>query len=283
MFKLISTLLFMSAILTACQGQVCEKGDSAPRPPALAGCTKPDYCPRQSPPGQRTLDEILDRLRQSTAALKFYQADIYYLFIQDPELLDSRTIRRGVIYYRKDKTRSRVRIDFKTRKQDDGKEEKHREQFLFDGVWLTKIDYQLKTADFYQKVPENAPVDVFEFISYSFPIVGFSKTENLRKQFDIKILAQPADPNKPVKLLLKAKKDSAYKDDYRDIDFRIDGRSFLPSRIVARSTEDDIYDVRFLNVARNKIFKNTVFTVEIPESFSKNRHPLSKKELERKR
>ena len=282
MFKLITTLLFMSAMLTACQAQVCEKGASTPRPPTSAGPAKPDDHPRQNPPGQRTLDEILDRLRQKNAALRSYQADIYYLFIQDPELLDSRTIRRGVIYYQKDKTRSRVRIDFKTRKQDDGKEEKHREQFLFDGVWLTKIDYQLKTADFYQKAAENAPVDVFEFISYSFPIVGFSKTENLRKQFDIKILEQPTDPNKPVRLLLKVKKDSAYKDDYRDIDFWIDGRSFLPSRIVARSTEDDIYDVRFLNMARNKIFKNTVFTVEIPESFSKNRHPL-KKELERKR
>ncbi len=282
MFKLISTLLFMSAMLTACQGQVCEKGASTPRPPASAGCPKPDDHPRQNPPGQRTLDEILDRLRQKNAALKSYQADIYYLFIQDPELLDSRTIRRGVIYYQKDKTRSRVRIDFKTRKQDDGKEEKYRRQFLFDGVWLSKIDYQLKTADFYQKAAENAPVDVFQFISYSFPIVGFSKTENLRKQFDIKILEQPTDPNKPVRLLLKVKKDSAYKDDYRDIDFWIDGRSFLPSRIVARSTEDDIYDVRFLKAALNKIFKNTVFTVEIPESFSQNRHPI-KKELERKR
>ncbi len=282
MFKLITTLLFMSAMLTACQAQVCEKAASTPSPPASAVTPKPDDHPRQNPPGQRTLDEILDRLRQSTAALKSYQADINYLFIQDPVLLDSRTIRRGVIYYQKDKTRSRVRIDFKTRKQDDGKEEKHRKQFLFDGVWLSKIDYQLKTADFYQKAAENAPVDVFQFISYSFPIVGFSKTENLRKQFDIKILEQPADPNKPVKLLLKVKKESAYKEDYRDIDFWIDGRSFLPSRIVAKSTEDDIYDVRFLNMVRNKIFKNTVFTVEIPESFSQNSHPI-KKELERKR
>lgn len=269
-------------MLTACQGQVCDKGDSTPSPPASVATAKPDDHPQQNPPGQRTLDEILDRLRQSTAALKSYQADINYLFIQDPELLDSRTIRRGVIYYQKDKTRSTVRIDFKTSKQDDGKEIKDREQFLFDGVWLTRINYELKTADRYQKAHENAPVDVFQFISYSFPIVGFSKTENLRKQFDIKILEQPADPNKPVKLLLKVKKDSVYKEDYRDIDFWIDGRSFLPSRIVANSTEDDIYDVRFLNAARNKIFKNTVFTVEIPESFSKNRHPI-KKELERKR
>ncbi len=269
-------------MLTACQAQVCEKAASTPSPPASVGRPKAGDLSRQNPPGQRTLDEILDRHRQKNAALKSYQADIYYLFVQDPVMLDSRTIRRGVIYYQKNKTRSRVRIDFKTRKQDDGKEEKYRRQFLFDGVWLTKINYELKTADFYQKAEQTAPVDAFEFISYNFPIVGFSKTENLRKHFDIKILEQPADPNKPVKLLLKVKKDSVYKDDYRDIDFWIDGRSFLPSRIVARSTEDDIYDVRFLKATLNKIFKNTVFTVEIPESFSKNRHPL-KKELERNR
>ena len=77
MFKLISTLLFMSAMLTACQAQVCEKGASTGSLPASAATPKPDDHPQENPLGQRTLDEILDRLRQKNAALKSYQADIY--------------------------------------------------------------------------------------------------------------------------------------------------------------------------------------------------------------
>jgi len=276
MVKLASTLLCVLASAAVCRAQVCREDTSATRPVVPLQAARSDDRCEGNPPGQRSLDEILDLLREKTGSLKSYQADIYYLFIQDPELLDSRTLRKGVIYYQKNKTRSRVRIDFKTRKQDDGKEEKHIEQFLFDGVWLTRIDHQLKTADFYQKAEEKAPVDVLGFISYNFPIVGFSKTEDLRKQFEIKILEQPADPNKPVGLHLEVKKESVYAQDYRDIDFWIDGRMFLPARIVARSTEDDIYDVRFLNAAVNKKIENAVFTVEIPDSFSKNRHPLKK-------
>ncbi len=223
------------------------------------------------------LNAILDRLQKQTNRLRSYEAKIEYLLIQEPELLDSRILHKGRLYYQKERDVSRIRVNFETLKQDDGDEEKESKQFIFDGVWLTKIDYQLEQADSYQRFPEDKPVDVFEYISHNFPMVGFTKTENLRKDFEVKLIDQPSDPNTPIHLHLQVKKDSPYKDDYTAIDFWIDGRSFLPGRVVAISTEGDIYDIKLLDAKVEKKLKITVFGVAIPKHFSKNRHSLKQK------
>ncbi|MHC4721376.1 MAG: hypothetical protein ACYS6I_01570, partial [Planctomycetota bacterium] len=162
---------------------------------ARAATCKPDKssCPphaiRNTHDASRTdpnkIDDILSHLNQSATQLKTYQAEIQYLFIQDPEFLDSKTLRKGRIYYKLAESGSKLRVSFDTLKQDDGADEKYVEHFLFDGVWLTRIDYQLEKVDFYQQTPEGRPIDVFEFISHRCPLVGFMKTKHLRQHFHI--------------------------------------------------------------------------------------------------
>lgn len=272
--KTVAIVLVWSLAISACKGEDCTKPVGSPEPAkmAVAGPARPD-----KPVSKYTLDEILDTLRNRTAQLTSYKCKVNYLFIQDPELLDSRTLRKGTLYYLKDKAGSRIRVNFDTMKQDEGKETAHKEQFMFDGVYLVKIDYQLKKVDRYQQVEINKPVDVFEFVSHNFPIVGFSKSEDLRKQFDIKVVDKAADSSKPIRLHLKVRKDSVYKEDYTDIDFWIDSRTFLPSRIVSKSTEEDVYDIQLTDAAINKKMENSVFKLETPSGFSKNEHPLKRK------
>jgi outer membrane lipoprotein-sorting protein len=237
--------------------------------------TSPD---KKQAPKKDKLDDILSRLTEQTSSLKSYQAKIEYLFIQDPELLDSRTLRKGRLYYKKDEAGSKLQVNFDTLKQDDADEEKHVEQFIFDGVWLTRIDYQLEKVDFYQQAEEDKPIDVFEFISHRFPMVGFTKTGHLRKQFEIAIIPQKqSKSSNRMGLRLKTKKDSIYRDDYTTIDFWIDNESLLPAKLVATSIEGDIYDIQLLDTKVNKKIKNTVFKVETPEHFRKNREPLKRR------
>jgi hypothetical protein len=272
----------IQCIVTAsCSAQVCvntEKNPVSTKTPVITNQTP------EKPLAKYTLDDVLNRLRLKTTALKSYKCRIEYLFIQDPELLDSRTLRKGALYYLKNKPNSDLknkpnsylRLDFDTIKQDDGVETGQKEQFLYDGVWLAKIDYQLSKVDYYQQAPEGKPQDVFEFVSENFPIVGFSKTDDLQKQFEIKLVELPVDPNDPVHLHLTVRKDSIYKDDYRYIDFWIDGRTFLPARVVSKSTADDVYDIQFLDAVIDKNLENALFAVETPASFSRIRHPMTK-------
>ncbi len=276
---IISTLIFLAA--SPCAGAATCKHDksSCPTTPQKNAQTDPNTCPakKQTIAGGE-IGEILSHLNQSATQLKSYQAEIQYLFIQDPEFLDSQTLRKGRIYYKLDKSGSKLRVSFDTLKQDDGDQEKYIEHFIFDGVWLTRIDYQLEKVDFYQQAPEGKPIDVFEFISHRFPLVGFTKTEHLRQQFHITLTPQKhAKSNATIGLSLIPKKDSAYKNDYTHISFWIDNKAFLPAKMTATSTEGDIFDIQLLDIKVNKKIKNAVFKLETPNHFSQNRAPLKKK------
>lgn len=227
-------------------------------------------------PNSDPLKVILDHLQKNAAELTSCTAKIEYLIIQDPDLLDSHTLRKGTMSYLKSNGLSRVLLKFYTLKQDDFDEQKRPETYLFDGVWLTKIDYALKQADIYQQAPEDKPLDAFDFISHHFPLVGFSGSKNFEKDFEVSLI-QPAASENPnlAHLLLNVREESRYSKDYKKIDFWIDKKLYLPHRVLALSTQGDIYDIRFLDIQTNKKLEKSVFVVEIPKDFAKNIESLN--------
>jgi outer membrane lipoprotein-sorting protein len=239
------------------------------------------------------VEVVLERLKKQTAELKSYQSQIEYKFSQP--LLESKTLRTGVLYYQRSDgklagaepgaARSALRMNFQTLKQDVEQEQKYIDQYIFDGVWLTHIDYQIKEVKRYQKAEPNEPVDAFELASQNFPIIGFSKAEDLKKEFEIGLIEQqpPVIPAQAgiqdfIQLHLKVKADSIYKDDYTSIDFWIDKKLYLPAKIVAVSTEEDIYEIKFLQPKVNEKIDKKVFELKIPDGFNVETEPLKKKE-----
>jgi outer membrane lipoprotein-sorting protein len=183
------------------------------------------------------------------------------------------------LYYAKNDEKSLLRINFQTLKQDDEKQQKYIEHYIFDGIWLTHIDYQLKSVKRYELSEPNKPVDAFDLAGENFPIIGFTKIEDLKKQFEVQLVAQEqAEPSPFTHLHLKVKADSIYKDDYTSIDFWMDKKLSLPAKIVAVSTEEDIYEIEFLKPIVNKKIDKDVFEFKIPEGFSIEIEPLKKKE-----
>jgi len=104
------------------------------------GCSAPPdlQCRKEVKPDP--VEKVLKQLREKTAELKSYQCLIEYEVNQPT--FESRTLRKGVLYYKKAGKESALRINFKTFKQDDEKEEKYIDQYIINGNWLTKIDYQ---------------------------------------------------------------------------------------------------------------------------------------------
>ena len=243
------------------------------------GCTENLAASKPEPKRAATdsVDKILGNLRQQTKKLKSYQGRIEYLFSQP--VLESETLRKGVLYYAKSDGKSKLRMNFQTLKQDDEKEQKYIVQYIFDGVWLTHIDYQIKQVNLYQQAEPNEPVDAFELASRNFPIIGFSKVEDLKKQFEIKLVEQQGgEAENFVQLHLKVKPDSIYKDDYTSIDFWIDKKLHLPAKIVAITTEEDIYQIKLLKAKVNKKLNKKVFEVKIPKGFTVEKTPLNVRE-----
>jgi len=184
--------------------------------------------------------------------------------------------------------KSKLQINFQTLKQDDEKEQEYIEQYIFDGVWLTHIDYQIKEVKRRQLAEPNEPADGFELARRNFPIVGFGKAEDLKKEFEISLIEQrqqehpsviPAEAGirEFIGLHLKVKPGSIYKDDYTSIDFWIDKKINLPAKIVAVSTEEDVYEIILLDAKVNERIDKKVFEIKVPDGFGEEIIPLKKK------
>jgi outer membrane lipoprotein-sorting protein len=225
-----------------------------------------------------SVEAILTQLKQKTTNLTSYKAELEYKFKQP--LLESETLRKGVLYYQKSDEKSMLRVNFQTLKQDDEKERKYSEHFIFDGIWLTRIDYQIKKAERRQLVEPNKPADPFELASRDLPVIGFTKIEDLKKQFEIKLAQQnKAEAETSFHLHLKVKPDSKYKD-WPAIDLWIDKKLYLPAKIIALTTEEDVYEIKFLKPVVNKKIDAKVFKFDIPKDFTIEIIPLKKQETE---
>jgi len=273
-------LLLLSARACSLQGNTCVE--------SLAGS-------RSEEKDVNSVEAILTKLKQKTTQLTSYQTELEYRFKQP--LLESETLRKGVLYYQRSNERSMLRVNFQTLKQDDEKERKYAEHFIFDGIWLTRLDYQIKKAERRQLTEPNKPADPFELASRELPIIGFSKIEDLKKQFEINLVQSSQTSTSSVEsnrvegqekdetqaffhLRLKVKPDSIYKDDYTVIDFWIDKKLDLPAKIIAVTTEEDIYNIKFLKPVVNKKIDTKVFKFDIPKDFTIEINPLKNKETE---
>jgi len=252
------------------------------------------------------VDAVLKRLNKKALELTSYEAEIEYGFIQ-PLLFGSETLRKGTLYYGRFDKKSKLRINFETLKQEDEEERKYSIQYIvldgasltlagyeFQGTWLVHIDNEIESVKYYQlaeaKEP-NKPVDAFDLASRNLPMIGFTKIEDLKKQFQITLVEQKkSEPENFIQLHLKVKPNSVYKDDYVYIDFWVDKKLGLPAKVFAVSTEPatepveqkDIYEIKFIKPMVNRKIDGKTFEFKIPEGFGEPEIIPLKKKGERK-
>lgn len=218
----------------------------------------------------KSADDILKKLNEQNQKIKNFSADITSTFEQP--LLESATIRKGVISYAKDVNDSFLYIDFKTRQDDDQKPEKDRQKYIFDGVWLTRTNYTTSHVEKRQLADVNSPADVIGLLSRSFPLVGFSGSESLKQEFKIELIE--ATDEKFEHLRLIPKKESKYYEDYLQIDFWVDDKLGLPTRIETLTSEEDIYKLTLGKIKTNQKRKKLKYDDGIPKAFTMEIIPL---------
>jgi hypothetical protein len=247
------------------------------------------------------VDAVLERLNKKTRELKSYECRIEYKSFQP--LLDSQTIRKGTLYYLRTSGKSALRVNFDTVKVEDAKEKKAIEQYFvvdgswldhsgheLKGVWLAHIDHQLKEVKYYQLAEPGDPnesIDVFELVSKNLPMLGFTKTQELKSQFEVELVErEKGESEEFTQVSLKVRPNSVYKDDFLSIDFWIDKKVGLPARVRAIKTEPeppygDIEEIRFLKSKVNQDISRKTFEFKIPNDFSRPEIIPLKKEAKR--
>ena len=248
------------------------------------------------------VDSILGKMNESTRALQSFQCEINYKFVQ-PSVFDAQTIRKGILYYSKIKDLkstnasgviSKLRVNFQTLQQDEDEEQEYKEQYIvldgallpnsngkYKGLWLIQMNYESKNCKYIRLADTdepNKPVDVFELLSKNLPIVGFTKTDRLKEEFDISAARQSGGSDTDgglIQVQLKVKPNSVYNDDYLQIDCLVDEKLSLPVGITAISTEPegetpenkDLSEIKFINPKVNEKIDEKVFDFEIPDDF----------------
>jgi hypothetical protein len=214
------------------------------------------------------IDDILTRLNKNLADMKSCRLDLTWTFTQP--LLETSTTRKGVLMYMQGKERSRMRINFTSFQQDKEAAQPLREEIIFDGVWLTRIDYQLKEIKRDQLARDDKPLHAFQLLSGKMPLVGFGSVEDLKKQFDI-ALVEKSDAM--IHLALKPRPDSEYRKDYKTIDIYTKASSALPQRIRAVTPDDDVSEITLAVEGPQDVAENA-FAFEQPRDFTIVSKPL---------
>jgi outer membrane lipoprotein-sorting protein len=105
----------------------------------------------------------------------------------------------------------------------------------------------------------------------------------MKKQFEVTLVEQKkSEPEGFIQVHLEVKPNSIYKDDYKYIDFWIDKKLGLPAKVVAVTTEEDIYRIKFIKPKVNKKIACKVFEFKIPEGFDEPEIIPLRQEGERK-
>ncbi|MCX5632814.1 MAG: outer-membrane lipoprotein carrier protein LolA [Phycisphaerae bacterium] len=219
-------------------------------------------CPAGETDGSNALiNDIIEKLNQTAINLKNLSAKIEYIHAQP--LFETQTVRNGKVFYTKDINCCALRINFMTMKQDDAAQQNYREDYIFDGWKMTKIDYQSKSAASEQLAKEK-PIEPFELVQSYFPIIGFARPAELAEQFDIKI---QENKRNLVTLLLIPKETSGFSKTYKQVEIKIDPKNFLPFDFSAVTIEDEKITIKLTQIDTKSEVKKDVFGVVIPADF----------------
>lgn len=216
-------------------------------------------------------DEALAALAKKVHSLKTLSADLTYSHCQP--LFDTESIRIGKIHYQYDPNVPKLRINFSQFTQDGVEQKKYNDDFFFDGIWITRVDSLSKTVTAKQLTTEDKPVPPFKLLSRYFPIVGFTETEDLKKQFDIEF-NPPATANGPLRFTLTPLPESIYAKDYKSISFVVPAGIMLATEFIAQTTSGELVNIKFSNIRINKPLSKSVFKFEIPKGYTHSIHPI---------
>jgi outer membrane lipoprotein-sorting protein len=207
-------------------------------------------------------NDILQRLNLSVKNIRNLSAQIEYTHSQP--LFETQTVRVGRLFYVKDANSSALRINFLSLKQDDLPQQKYREDYIFDGFKLTKIDYQSKSVTT-EQLAKDKPIEPFELVQSYFPIIGFSESAAIGEQFHISV--EQTEPQTVLRLIPKEK--SEFFKTYKQIDCKIDPENFLPFDFSALTCDDEKITIRLTKMNTAAKIKRNVFDLDVPADFTK--------------
>jgi hypothetical protein len=208
-------------------------------------------------PVPKEVIKTIEKLNSAVGKLRQLTAQIDYTHAQP--LFETQTVRTGKVFYVKDTNFTALRINFMTIKQDTSEKQNYREDYIFDGKKITKIDYQGKSATT-EQIAKDKPIEPFELVQDYFPIIGLAKPDEMTEQFNITVSKNT--------LRLIPKENSKFFKTYKQIDVVINPSNFLPFDFTAQTSDDEKITIKLTQIETSKAAEKSVFDVAVPADFA---------------
>lgn len=227
-----------------------------------------------------------NRLLKETAAavdkLHSVSSGLEYTIYEDNGIFETVTVYAGTFDFSKlpfdpncpapaeqeaDAPKELAAICFTTKSVDGAKPVSEKTTYVFDGAWLTRIDYPLKEVTRIQTAPAGKRQKAIELFSDMVPVVGFTDTDKLLAEYEIKLVSE-SDAGAVISL--KPKKNVGA----RLLTIELDKASGLFTKITTELKDGGKNVLSFSDVKLNGVLLKERFNASTPEGFTENTKPL---------
>jgi outer membrane lipoprotein-sorting protein len=204
------------------------------------------------------VNKTIEKLNHAAANLKNLTAKIEYTHVQT--LFDTQTVRTGELFYSKDANSALLRINFLTLNQDNSGQQQYKEDYIFDGKKLLRVDYQSKSYVSEQYATDNR-IEPFELVQDYFPIVGLAKPQEITQEFQSALNGNI--------LNLVPRENSRFFKAYSKVNVTVDPNLNLPITFNASTTDNEEITIKLMNIDTSKPISKDVFVPAIPADFTR--------------
>lgn len=234
---------------------------------AQTASTTPTVAPASGPasmPSEAAM-KLLAEQEQAGLANATVEANIVYHV--DMRLTGDQEERVGTVAFKRqtDDSPAKFFIRFDTLRQGEGKPIAEKEEYVFDGSYLTEAKYRIKKMTRYQVVAEGEKVDPLEVGKGPFPLPFGQKVDTVVKYFDVRTRdAVKTDP--PNTDFLRLVTRPQYKDEknFLWVEMWVDRQTHLPVKLISENKNDERTTVYFSDVKTNVQVDVKIFKLERP-------------------
>lgn len=209
-------------------------------------------------------EALLEALERAAEPMQTLTARIQYTN-EDP-LLGDRTVRTGMLYFRKEPTTGarQFAVKFETLQSGDTKEQVSKD-YIFDGIWL--VERLPKEKQFFkrQTVKTGEQIDPLS-IDGPFPLPIGQKKADILRRFEA-TLGEPESSGIRkgfIHLHLKAR-DQTERESIEEVDLWYDPVSLLPGKVIVRERSGDVNVAELVQaIANGSVIDEATFDTTTP-------------------
>ncbi len=175
--------------------------------------------------------------------------------------------RVGTVAFKRqtDDSPAKFYIRFDTLRQGEGKPIAEKEEYVFDGSFLTIVKHRIKSMIRYQVVAEGEKLDPLELGKGPFPLPFGQKVDNVLRYFDVRTReAKPSDPPDTDYLKLTTKPEFKDQKDFVWVEMWVDRKTHLPVKVVSENKNEERSTVAFSSVKTNVAVDPKIFKIDQP-------------------